>query len=279
MRKQVMSLNDEFKILTWEYFGEELKRFRETAGLTQQALGDMVYVSASYIAQFESGKRKPQLDVSERLDNVPHTGGVLVRMVKKLVQTSKQFADFFGLMREAEQKATSIHEYENVRLPGVLQTRPYAEAIIRAMHPLSEEQVVTDLVDGRMNRATILEGPARPAYWLVLHETALHTRIGGDDVMRGQLEHVLRLIDLNVIGVQVLPFTEGAVGAMVSPILLLEFADLPSIVYTEGLSSADITDDPRAYRQAEEVYALLRTAALPISASRELIESRAEKYF
>ncbi|GAA2311452.1 hypothetical protein Scani_60840 [Streptomyces caniferus] len=54
----------------WEFWGTELKRRREDAGLTQEALGRRAFVSGGYIGQFEQAIRKPQLDVAVRIDEV-----------------------------------------------------------------------------------------------------------------------------------------------------------------------------------------------------------------
>lgn len=59
----------------WEFWGTELKRRREDAGLTQEALGRRVFVSGGYIGQFEQAIRKPQLDVAVRIDEVLQTDG------------------------------------------------------------------------------------------------------------------------------------------------------------------------------------------------------------
>lgn len=54
----------------WEFFGAELKRRREDAGLSQSALGVRVFVSGGYIGRFERAMRKSQLDVAPRIDAV-----------------------------------------------------------------------------------------------------------------------------------------------------------------------------------------------------------------
>ncbi|MEV0845892.1 helix-turn-helix transcriptional regulator [Streptomyces sp. NPDC049954] len=273
-----MRLDEEFKILTWEYFGEELKRARMAAGLTQSELAARVYVSASYIAQFEIGQRKPQLDVAERIDAVLETGGTFRRMVRKLIHTRQGLADHFLPMHEAEPLATAIYEFQDLRIPGLLQTSAYAYAITRAMYPLAEDVFVNSLVEARMKRARILADTTRPKYWLILHEAALLTPVGGRAAMREQLEYVLSRARRHEVAVQVLPFAAGAPGVMIGPIRLMEFEDTPSVLYTEALSSSAMLDDSHVYRKAQEVYAQLRTAALPLAASMHMLESAAESY-
>ncbi len=63
----------------WEFFGTELKRHREDAGLTQAELGYRVFVSGGHIGQFEQAIRKPQLDAAARIDEALQTDGFFER--------------------------------------------------------------------------------------------------------------------------------------------------------------------------------------------------------
>ncbi|MFF5483772.1 multiprotein-bridging factor 1 family protein, partial [Streptomyces sp. NPDC012935] len=68
----------------WEFFGAELKRRRENAGITQSELGARVFVSGGYVGQFEQAIRKPQLDVARRIDDALQSDGIFERLWRKL---------------------------------------------------------------------------------------------------------------------------------------------------------------------------------------------------
>lgn len=277
-RETALSLDEEFKILTWEYFGEELRRARLTAGLTQAKLGSMVFVSASYIAQFEIGQRKPQLDVAERLDGVLDTGGSLSRLVAKLIRKSSGLAEYFTRVVALEAEATEIREYEATAVPGLLQIAEYARAVARAGQRFAPDGVVEEIVTARLKRSAILADATRPKYWVVLHEAALRVTVGGGAVMSRQLSHVASMAHKHIITVQVLPHSIGAHAAMGRPFRLMDFEDTPPIGYTEGLLSGNLMDDPQMVKQLQDIYDLLRADALSPAASLDAIESAAEEY-
>lgn len=58
-----------------DYYGFELRRYRETAGLTQKQLGDIVYCTGSLVGQIETARKLPTLPFSERVDIALGTGG------------------------------------------------------------------------------------------------------------------------------------------------------------------------------------------------------------
>ncbi|MGY5123910.1 helix-turn-helix domain-containing protein [Streptomyces nigrescens] len=261
----------------WEFWGTELKRRREDAGLTQEALGRLVFVSGGYIGQFEQAIRKPQLDVAGRIDEVLQTDGFFERMWRKLID-DQRYADYFAAAAELEPLATKICEFEPMIVPGLLQTPSYAQSLLLAGNPLATDEYIDDKVRGRLDRAVILKDSSRPVYWAVLHEAALRVPVGSQGVMAEQLEHIARLARERKILLQVLPFAAGAHPMIGKSLRLMEFEDAPPTAYTEGLYSGNLLDDPAVVKRVQQDYDLLRAAALSPEASRALIESAAEDY-
>ena len=261
----------------WEFFGAELKRRREEAGLTQVELGAMVFVSGGYIGQFEQAIRKPQLDVAMRLDDVLQTDGIFERTWRKLID-DKRYADYFAKAAELEALATEISEFAPTLVPGLLQTAAYARAVTIAMNPLAPDEYIEEKVSGRMERAKILKDATRPVYWAILHENTLKIPVGGHDVMAEQLEHIAALARERTVLVQVLPYSAGAYALMIGSLKLMEFDDAPPTAYTEAVYSGNLLDDPAVVKRAQSAYDLIRAAALSPEASLALIESAAEDH-
>lgn len=261
----------------WEFWGTELKRRREDAGLTQEALGAMVFVSGGYIGQFEQAIRKPQLDVAIRIDAVLQTDGFFERTWRKLID-DQRYADYFAAAAELERLATKICEFESLLVPGLLQTAAYTRAVTLANNPIASDEYIEDRVRARLDRTAILSDVARPSYWAVVHEAALRVPVGGPGVMADELEHITRLLRERKILVQVLPFAAGAHAQMGKSLKLMEFADAPPTAYTEAVYSGNLLDDPAVVKRAQGTYDLLRAAALSPEASLSLIESAAEDY-
>ncbi|MBQ0830694.1 helix-turn-helix domain-containing protein [Streptomyces tagetis] len=261
----------------WEFFGTELKRRREDAGITQVELGARVFVSGGYIGQFEQAIRKPQLDVAQRIDETLQTDGFFERLWRKLIK-EQRFADYFAHTAELERLATSIYEWAPAVVPGLLQTREYARAIYLSHNPLATDEWIDDMVNLRLDRAKILNDATRPLYWVVLHETALRVPVGSPDVMAKQLDHLAEMVRSRTALMQVLPFSAGAHPHMGKLMLLHEFEDAPPTVYTEGVNSGNLLDDPATVKVARGAYDLLRADALSRKASLDMIEATAEGY-
>ncbi|MEV0226043.1 helix-turn-helix transcriptional regulator [Streptomyces sp. NPDC050704] len=261
----------------WEFFGTELKRRREEAGFTQAELGSRVFVSGGYIGQFEQAIRKPQLDVARRIDELLQTDGFFERLWRKLIK-DQPYTEYFAHVVELERLATEICEYAPAVVPGLLQTREYARAMFLAGNPLAADEYVEELVKGRMDRTQLLKDAARPVYWVVLHETVLRVQVGGPAVMPHQLDRVAAMARERKVLLQVLPFASGAHPAMGKMMKLMEFEDAPPTVYTEGVLSGNLLDEPAVVRRTRASYDLIRAAALSPEASLAMIESAAEDH-
>ncbi|WP_309054675.1 helix-turn-helix transcriptional regulator [Streptomyces sp.] len=261
----------------WVFFGELLKERRESAGLSQEELGRRVFVSGAYIGLFEQGIRKPQKDVAQRIDEVLQTGGIFERTWRKLIDKSP-YASYFTEVAELEAVATKLCEFAPTVVPGLLQTAEYARAVTVAANPFATDAYVEEKVSARMERAAILQDATRPEYWVILHENAVLTPVGGEAEMAAQLDHIAAMIRQRWVLVTVLPRAAGAHASMNGTLKLMEYADQPPTAYTETSFSGTLLDDPAVVKRAQRAYDLLRVTALSPEVSLALIESAAEDF-
>ncbi|MEU7135479.1 helix-turn-helix transcriptional regulator [Streptomyces sp. NPDC046261] len=262
--------------LGWEFFGSELKRHREAAGLTQQELGRRVICSGSYIGQFETAMRKPQLDVAQRVDVELKTDGLFGRMCEQLINNSP-FTSYFAEAVYLERLATSVREYAPTFVPGLLQTAAYARAVFLAGLPFASDDEIDSRVATRLERARLLDHPTRPLLWVVLDETALRRKVGGAAVMHQQLTHIASLVSRRRVVMQVLPFEAGA-PALGGMLTLMAFEDAPSVAYEEGHGHGGLVDDPALVARAKQSYDLVSAAALSPEESLRLVQSMVKEY-
>ncbi|MGW4908656.1 helix-turn-helix domain-containing protein [Streptomyces sp. NPDC004270] len=256
--------------------GAELRHAREKAGLSQTELGQRLFVSGSFIGQLEAGTRRMMPEYARMLDDVLKTAGFFMRNCMAVAKS--KYEPSFEEVVEAEAQATVIRQYTSLLIPGLLQTPEYAQAVDRPWAPMASEESIQEWVEGRMERARLLDHPTKPVLWTVLDEAALHRKIGGPVVMAEALRHVAGLARRNRIIMQVLPFSAGAHPAMQGALKLMEFADAPPLVYCEGVRTGRMEDDPAAVAQLRFAYDLLVASALSQEKSLALIEALAQDY-
>ncbi|MFD7321009.1 Scr1 family TA system antitoxin-like transcriptional regulator [Streptomyces sp. NPDC059875] len=248
-----------------DYYGSELRRLREEAGLKQQQLGDIVFCTASLIGQIETAKKVPTREFSERLDAALMTGGLFSRLVGLVLKS--QLPTWFQQYAELEARATYISTYQAQLVYGLLQTEEYARAVLATGLPDDLE----GLVAARMERQRILSREQPPMAWVILDESALHRPIGGPEVMRNQLAYLLGFRANRWLRIQVLPFAAGEHASLIGAFNSLRFEDDPDIVYTEDLIAGHMTANPDTVKEAALRYAHLQASALSVEDSAELI--------
>lgn len=248
-----------------DYYGSELRRLREEAGLKQQQLGDIVFCTASLIGQIETAKKVPTREFSERLDAALMTGGLFSRLVGLVLKS--QLPTWFQPYAELEATATYISTYQAQLVYGLLQTEEYARVVLSVDHP----DKLDEMVAARMERQRILEREHPPVVCVVLDEAVLHRELGGTEVMRNQLAHLLGFLGHPWVQVQVLPFEAGQHTGLLGSFNLLRFEDDPDICYTESYDSGHMTANSRAIRERSVGYARLQATALSREDSAALI--------
>ncbi|WP_432026621.1 helix-turn-helix domain-containing protein [Streptomyces sp. 1222.5] len=253
-----------------DYYGFELRRHREAAGLTQRQLGDIVNYTGSLVGQVETARKLPTLDFSERVDAALGTGGLLSRLVGLVMRS--QLPAWFQQVAELEVRAVEICSFQTHMILGLLQTPAYARAVLGAVN----RSDLDDRTAVRLARQRVFEKEEPPVFWAVLSEAALYLEIGGRETMRGQLAHLLAFEDNPRINVQILPFSAGAHAGSQGSFDVYRFADDPAIVYTEGYGSGHPTANPNTVKDCSLRYDHLRAAALSLKDSAELIRRATE---
>ncbi|MFF9908937.1 Scr1 family TA system antitoxin-like transcriptional regulator, partial [Streptomyces olivaceus] len=224
-----------------DYYGSELRRLREAAGLKQAELAACIFCVPSLVGQVETARKVPTREFSERLDAALGTDGTFSRLVGLVLRS--QLPTWFQAYAEMEAKATYISTFQAQLVYGLLQTEEYARAVLG----VRTDDNLDARVAARMERQRVLEREQPPLMWVVLSEAVLRQEIGGREVMRNQLAHLLHVSErLEWVRVQVLPFAEGAHAGLMGSFTLLRFDDDPDLVYTEDFVQGHMTANPQA---------------------------------
>ncbi|MFD4716859.1 helix-turn-helix transcriptional regulator [Streptomyces sp. NPDC058423] len=262
------------------FYGKELRWQRERAELTLQQLVEGSFYGVSHLSEIERGERRMPVELAEHVDRTLRTDGFFKRRCEDVQRARRRgHAKYFERVLEAEKHAEAIEDWSPTLIPGLLQTEPYARAVVRATHPLAPDEEVAEKVNARMGRARLFDGDHNtPEYWTILPEQLLRQPILPDNEMAEQLDRIAALARCRRIVPQILPWNCGAHPLMMGMAIIMTFPDAPPLVYTEAQYSGDTIDDPALVKLYRKAYDRLRAAALPTEASLALIEEAAEVY-
>jgi len=236
--------------------GGHLRLLREQADMTTERAAASIRGSHSKISRMEHGRVGfKERDIADLLTLYGMVDGAEREALLNLAREAstpgwwQAYSDilphwvepYFGL----EAAASFIREFELQFVPGILQIEEYARAVIRLGNLPSEDEVIRR-AQARISRQEILRRADPPRIWAVLDEGALRRHIGGRDVMKAQLRHLIEMCDHPNITLQILPFSAGAHRAMGGPFTILRYTepDLRDVVYIEQLTSALYLDKP-----------------------------------
>ena len=269
--------------------GQELRRLRELKGMTAEEVAERLLVSQSKISRLENGRRSiSQRDVRDLCGVYEVEDSRVVESLMQMAKDSRQqgwwhaFGDipysvYIGLETDAE----SLRVYEPQIITGLLQTRAYAEAIIRGGSPETSDTEIDKRAQVRLRRQDRIVTEGEPLrLWVVLDEASLRRVVGSRQVMREQLEYLAEVSQRPHITVQVLPFGVGAHPGINGQYAILEFADAAdsSVVYIEGVTSDLYLEKAQDVQKYTVMYEHLRAQALNVDQSRQLIEDVAKVY-
>ncbi|HEV2779234.1 MAG TPA: helix-turn-helix transcriptional regulator [Actinophytocola sp.] len=245
-------------------FGAFLAELRERAHLDPADAGAELRKSVSTINRWEAGTALvrdwgpvrtllqfygatgAELDEGARLWQAAKEEPPAVRLPSAVPR------DFHELVT-AEREAVRERTLAPYVLPALLQTENYARALVRAAHRFYDQGTrQDDVIATRMRRQRLLGPPDPLILHAVIDEAAIRRSVGGPDVMREQLAHLLVVAAKPNITVQVIPFSLGAYGTMNGSCVVIDYpdaADAPGVYleYPAGGAWVDNVEDVKRF--------------------------------
>ncbi|WP_282692999.1 helix-turn-helix transcriptional regulator [Streptomyces sp. CC208A] len=269
--------------------GQELRKLREGKGMTAEQVAERLLVSQSKISRLENGRRSiSQRDVRDLCSVYEVEDEAMVNSLMQMAKDSRQqgwwhaFGDIpYSVYIGLETDAQSLRVYEPQIIPGLLQTRSYATAVISGALPESTPADIEKRTSVRTRRQERIHDEERPLrLWAVIDEAALRRVVGNRQVMVEQLEHLVEQSHLPHVTVQVLPFDTGAHPGISGQYSILEFPDASdsSVVYIEGVTSDLYLEKGPDVSKYSYMYEHLRAQALGVEQTREFVTDIAKKY-
>jgi transcriptional regulator with XRE-family HTH domain len=217
--------------------GGALRRYRENLGYTLDDAARVLECDRSKISRIETGQRgirgKELRELAAEYGIGEQQQEILAVMAdpRGAFGWYRAYADalpgayYDYLVLEAA--ASQVLLYEAQRVPVLLQTPAYAQALAKADPGLMSSDARDRAVDAVMARQKAILGERKPDIHVIIGEAALHQQVGGPAVMEGQLGLLAGISgDSGVITVQVLPFGRGAhAAAGVGSLAILQFPE------------------------------------------------------
>ncbi|MBT2525325.1 helix-turn-helix transcriptional regulator [Streptomyces sp. ISL-99] len=254
--------------------GDLIRIHRVRAGLTQKDSAEKLLISESLMGAIERAERIPALDLLRDADQVFGAGGAL-KACMELVEEEKYPPKFLDWVR-LERQARVISAYETMLIPGLLQTEGYARSLYEARVPAYTEEEILRHVEARLERQAVLTRTPPPRVGFVIEESVLERSLGGAEVLKEQLWHLLDCMrTMNHLTMQVMPTRQHTHAGLMGPMQLMCTEEGRSLVYVEAQGGGRLFSKPEQVGDLFDLFGILRAQALNPWKSAELIETKA----
>jgi transcriptional regulator with XRE-family HTH domain len=268
--------------------GATMRKLRERKGMTLEEAGKLVGVSKATVSRYETKEGPVKWPIVDALCREYGATEAERQSVVAWAKAAKEqgwwsslpgtIPETLNLLLTLEDEAVREDHFSTVYVPGLLQTRGYAEAVLHASEMRQSAEDIERQVTIRLKRQELLSRPRPPHIWAVLDESVIRRVVGGPGVMREQLAHLAACSDSTNVTLQILPFTTGAHASAMGSFVILGGAE-PSldVVYLDihtGAVFMEKEEELDVYRRA---FDYLRAQALGPTESVDLIRRAYEE--
>jgi transcriptional regulator with XRE-family HTH domain len=255
-------------------FGAVMQALREHAGYSRSEFADLVSFSKHTVESVELGRRMPDVALVERSEEALGNTGALRKASKHVTRGRGDvgLAAWFRQWARLERVAVSLCTYECRLVPGLLQSEGYARAVFdNAIPPLTDGQL-EDQVTARLERQKLLTERPSTVFSFIIEEFVFRRQLGGPEVMRELIDHVLEFTAPRHVTLQIMPMGAEFHACLDGPVQLLETARQRRLAYSEGQQNGRLISDPKEVSFLCQRYDTLRSQALNPKDSRGLLE-------
>ncbi|MGW1075157.1 helix-turn-helix domain-containing protein [Streptomyces sp. NPDC002537] len=255
--------------MAWRLSGNQVKLWRTEADISREQLAEEAGYGPETVKSMEQGRRRPSQHLLEVADEMCGAKGKLAAAHPYLDPEP-----FISRVREymaIEAEAIAIHWYEVLLIPGLLQTEDYARVLVGSHCPPVDDETVETQVVARMQRQELLT-KATTLFSFVIHEAALRSLVGGPEVMKGQLNHLLRVGEFRNVSIQVLPIGQGATPGLDGSFTVLETSESKLYGYQEAQGVSTLLTEPKRVSDFVKCYSMIRMSALDTLESARFIK-------
>ncbi|MFI7227354.1 Scr1 family TA system antitoxin-like transcriptional regulator [Nonomuraea angiospora] len=258
-------------------YGARMRKFRTRQGLSQERLAAApgVTYSESQIGAVERGKRTPGEAFTEEIERVLGLNGELKELLPEIHNDfgPRWFRPWPGI----EAAAHTIRTSEPSLIPGLLQTERYAEQIFLGEPGVPPDQVQKS-VQIRLKRQAVFGQPKPPMYSTLIDENVLSRPVGGAEVMRGQLAHLLSVMKHPCITVRIVPLAAGLTTGLLGAFEIAQADGSPDIAYLESSLTGEVISNTDKVRALSVRWDALSSMAHPVNVSEQIIREVMERY-
>ncbi|MFD8917072.1 Scr1 family TA system antitoxin-like transcriptional regulator [Streptomyces sp. NPDC059569] len=269
-RQKKQRAQDDDRPGVWVAYGKLVKLWRNKSGLTQQELAEAVGYSCDQLASIEQGRRPAKSAFTDAAEVVLKAGGTLA-VLQDDVDLAKLPA-FFQDFALIETEAVSRYAFDPLLIPGLLQTEDYARALFSRHCPSLSEEIIEQHLEARLSRQKLLTRTPIVETCFIIGEAALTSTVGGPEVMRTQLQHLLKQGLLRNVEIQIMPSNSGFHPGLGGPMVVLETLEHRRVGYIESQDVGVVITDSANVSAFDLRYGKLRTQALNADESARLIE-------
>jgi len=270
--------------------GHELIGLRKAAGYSGMEFARKLGWENSRLNRIENGKyNTTEIDITQYVTTLGHPRRTLDQLLTMLRQATDGFvvqphtvrlSDELHTLVRHETTSRSIHNFQLTIVPGLLQTKKYASALMAGFR-LGEKDRIEGLVQARVARQAIFNRPMQPACTFYIHEFALRLPVGGSRVMNDQVMHLAFMANAHRVSIRIIPAERGAfTGVGGGAFTVMDHADdqhLP-IASVELVGCTLFMDDSSTVRAHQEVLEELDRVALDRAQSQSWLVKLASEY-
>lgn len=272
--------------------GKEIAYLRGRAGLSQAQAAALIERTQTKMTELEAGQSSiTPGDLLLLLKGFGVTDERHIETLMELRRGNNQrgmwtgvrsvYAETFRTMIDLEENCDLIRTVESEVPPGLLQ----CESFIRALYAHVDDDRDLDIrVQARLVRQEIFRKPKPPQVAFVISESSLRRRYGPPEVMREQINYMIKLSKLPNIRLQVLPFHTRVQHTAIRDCFVLLRIPSPGVagpldfVYTENLGESRYIDDKRVVNAFDQAWSRLSGMAMSFEETRRFMRKVAAEY-